>query len=169
MTFLDLVKSRYSVRSYTEQPVEDEKLNYLLECARLAPSAVNKQPWKFIIVKSEEGKNKIHQCYGREWITEAPLYIIICAVEPEAWTRRYDNKNHADIDASIAIEHICLAAAEQELGSCWVCNFRTELIQELFQFEKGTHPVAILPIGYPQNQEMPEKSRKNISEIVSYI
>lgn len=169
MKFIDLVRLRHSVRSYKAQEIETEKLNYILECARLAPSAVNKQPWKFIVAKSKEAKEKICQCYGREWIKEAPLYIIVCAVENEAWTRRYDEKNHADIDASIAIEHICLAAAEQGLGSCWVCNFRPDLMRELFQFETMIHPVAIIPIGYPNEAEQAESKRKPMNDIVSYI
>lgn len=102
MKFIELTKERHSVRSYTARPVEQEKLDYILECARLAPSAVNKQPWKFMVVQSPEGKSKICQCYAREWMAEAPLYIIVCAVADEAWTRRYDGKNHADIDAAIA-------------------------------------------------------------------
>lgn len=169
MNFLELARLRHSVRSYTTQPVEPEKLHYILECARQAPSAVNKQPWRFIVVQSEEAKANICRCYGREWIVEAPLYIIVCAVEPEAWTRRYDNKNHADVDASIAAEHICLAAAEQGLGSCWVCNFRTELMQELFHFEPGTHPLAILPIGYPNETEVPAATRKSPDEVIACI
>lgn len=169
MNFIDLTRLRHSVRSYTAQPVELEKLDYILTCARQAPSAVNKQPWRFIVVQSEEARTNICRCYGREWISEAPLYIIVCAVETEAWTRRYDDKNHADIDASIAAEHICLAAAEQGLGSCWVCNFRTELMQELFHFEPGTHPVAILPIGYPNEDKVPATTRKSSDEIITYI
>ena len=169
MDFLKLTQLRHSVRSYATQPVEPEKLNYILECARLAPSAVNKQPWKFLVVQSEEGRKNICRCYAREWLAEAPLYIVVCAVESEAWTRHFDGKNHADIDASIATEHICLAAADQGLGSCWVCNFDPALMQELFRFEPGTHPVAIIPIGYPNEKEQPEAKRKPASDIVTYL
>lgn len=169
MKFIELTRERHSVRSYTDRPVEKEKLDYILECARLAPSAVNKQPWKFIVVQSAEGKANICRCYAREWMAEAPLYIIVCAVDSEAWTRRYDGKNHADIDAAIATEHICLAAADQGLGSCWVCNFDTELIGRLFPFGADTHPVAIIPIGYANETCKPEKKRKPTDEIVTYL
>lgn len=111
MDFLQLTQLRHSVRHYATRPVEPEKIDYILECARLAPSAVNKQPWRFILVRSEEARAKVQRCYPREWFAEAPLYIIICAVETEAWVRPCDSKNHADIDAAIATEHICLAAA----------------------------------------------------------
>ena len=169
MKFIELTKERHSVRSYTARPVEQEKLDYILECARLAPSAVNKQPWKFMVVQSPEGKSKICQCYAREWMAEAPLYIIVCAVADEAWTRRYDGKNHADIDAAIATEHICLAAADQGLGTCWVCNFDTTLIRQLFPFEPDTYPVAIIPIGYPDETDRPEAKRKPMDEIGTYL
>lgn len=120
MDFLELTKKRYSVRSYTSQEVEKEKLDYIFECARYAPSAVNKQPWQFIVINSELQKQKLQKVYPAKWFVEAPLYIIVCANDSVAWTRQYDNKNHADIDAAITAEHICLAAAEQGLGTCWV-------------------------------------------------
>lgn len=87
MDFLQLTQLRHSVRHYATRPVEPEKIDYILECARLAPSAVNKQPWRFILVRSEEARAKVQRCYPREWFAEAPLYIIICAVETEAWVR----------------------------------------------------------------------------------
>ena len=94
---------------------------------------------------------------------------MVCAVEGEAWTRQSDGKNHADIDAAIATEHICLAAADQGLGSCWVCNFDTALLRNLFHLEAGTHPVAIIPIGYPNEGARPETKRKPEGDIVTYL
>ena len=76
MDFKDLVTKRFSARKYTTEAVSDKQLHYLLECARLAPSAVNKQPWKFIVVKSEEAKAKLRETYNRDWFATAPLYII---------------------------------------------------------------------------------------------
>lgn len=165
MDFLQLTQLRHSVRHYATRPVEPEKIYYILECARLAPSAVNKQPWRFILVRSEEARAKVQRCYPREWFAEAPLYIIICAVETEAWVRPCDSKNHADIDAAIATEHICLAAADRGLGSCWVCNFDKSMLQELFQVPSGAHPVAIVPIGYPAETERPELRRKPMEQL----
>ena len=112
MDFLELTKKRYSVRSYTSQEVEKEKLDYILECARYAPSAVNKQPWQFVVINSELQKKKLQKVYSAKWFAEAPLYIIVCANDSIAWTRQYDNKNHADIDAAITTEHICLRSEE---------------------------------------------------------
>lgn len=165
MNFKELCQLRYSVRSYKPDAIPTETMEYIKECARLAPSAVNRQPWQFFTITKEEDKQRLQQCYDRDWFKEAPAYILVCENAGEAWTRRYDNKNHVDIDASIAIEHICLAAAEQGLGTCWVCNFRVQMCQELFQIPEHLYPVAIIPIGYPASTEVPEKTRKEMSEI----
>ena len=101
MNFLELVKERHSVRHYAQQVVEKEKLDYILDCARLAPSAVNKQPWTFIVVQSDSQKQKLAKCYPAKWFTEAPVYIVVCVNTDIAWKRQFDNKNHADIDGAI--------------------------------------------------------------------
>lgn len=165
MDFKTLCQARYSVRAYKQEAVPADKLEYIKECTRLAPSAVNRQPWHFITCSSAESRSLLHQCYDREWFKEAPIYILVCENRQEAWTRRYDEKNHADIDAAIAIEHLCLAAAEQGLGTCWVCNFRVQLCHELLQLPEHLYPVAIIPLGYPATDEVPEKARKAMSEI----
>lgn len=166
--FLELVKARYSVRSYSDRVVEPEKIEYLLECARLAPSAVNLQPWKFVVVESAEMRARLQECYMREWFREAPLYIVVCGDRSQSWKRRMDGHDHADIDAAIATEHICLAAAEQGLGSCWVCNFDADLCSEVLNLEGELYPVAIVPIGYPDDKPT-EKRRKLLNEIVERI
>ena len=90
MNFLDLVKARYSVRSYRPQAVEREKVEYLLECARLAPSAVNFQPWRFFVVASDARREALRRCYHREWFAEAPLCIAVCVDESVSWKRKSD-------------------------------------------------------------------------------
>lgn len=140
MNFLDLVKARYSVRSYRPQAVEREKVEYLLECARLAPSAVNFQPWRFFVVASDARREALRRCYHREWFAEAPLCIAVCVDESVSWKRKSDGHDHADIDAAIAAEHICLAAAEQGLGSCWVCNFDVPLCREALELPATLRP-----------------------------
>lgn len=166
MNFLDLVKKRYSVRSYRPQPVEREKLDVILECARLAPSAVNFQPWHFYVVESEAAKAALRPCYHREWFAGAPLYIVVCADESASWKRSSDGYDHADIDAAIAAEHICLAAADQGLGSCWVCNFDVAACREALQLPENLRPVVLLPIGYAADDPT-QKKRKPLAEIVT--
>lgn len=169
MNFLELSKQRYSARNYSSDMIEQEKLDYILECAPFAPSAVNYQPWHFFVVKSNKPKLLIQQSYPREWFTEAPLYIVVCADNSISWVRKSDNKNHADIDAAIATEHICLAAAEQGLGSCWVCNFDPDMLKDNLHLSPNMYPVAIISLGYVK--QPPEKSskRKDIIEIVSIL
>ena len=164
MDFLELVRNRYSCRTYKALSVEKEKLDYIMECVRLAPSAVNRQPWHFRIVSNEEEKAKMQQCYNREWFKTAPLYVIASVRHDEEWVRA-DGKHHGDIDVAIAVEHLCLAATEQELATCWVCNFDTVLCKELFGLSEDEEPTVIIPIGYADD-EPKEKMRKAIHEIV---
>lgn len=168
--FKTLCETRFSTRKFTEQPVSDDDLSYILECARLAPSAVNRQPWRFLIVKSKENLEKLRQCYSREWFRTAPLCIVALKDTTQAWVRPEDQKPHDDIDLSIAIEHICLAAAERGLGSCWVCNYDPTLFVQLFPQQPGIEAVALIPIGHiapdcPQK----EKSRKSLEDITETI
>jgi nitroreductase len=163
--FLDLVKKRQSVRGYLSQEVEQEKLDYIFECVRLAPSACNLQPWRFLIIKGKEACKDLQKCYAREWFNEAPMYIIACADHTVAWHRKSDNKDHSDVDISIAIEHLCLAAVEQGLGTCWVCNFDTDLCKKLFYIPEHIEPIALIPIGYPSDETVKYKQRKDIEEL----
>ena len=164
MDFLELVKSRYSCRSYQPQSVEQEKLEYVMECVRLAPSACNKQPWRFRIVSSEEGRKGLCECYEREWFRSAPLYIVASVLHDEEWVRG-DGKHHGDIDVAIAVEHLCLAAAEQGLGTCWVCNFNVERCKRMLSLAANEEPTVLIPIGYPGDKPK-DKQRKDIKLVV---
>lgn len=164
MNFLELVKNRYSCRAYQSRHIEKEKLNYILECARLAPSAVNKQPWKLRIISSDEDRTKLQQCYNREWFKTAPIYIIASVLHDEEWVRS-DGKHHGDIDIAIAVEHICLAATEQGLATCWVCNFDVSHCKKTFAFQENEDPIVIIPLGYAADEQK-DKIRKTLDEIV---
>ena len=164
MAFLDLVKQRYSCRSYQNKSVEQEKLDYILECVRFAPSAVNKQPWQFRIVSTEGEKDKLQQCYNRDWFKTAPMYIVASILHDEEWVRA-DGKHHGDIDIAIAVEHLCLAATEQGLATCWVCNFDAKLCKEQFALPENEEPAVIIPLGYAADELKP-KNRKAIDEIL---
>lgn len=166
-----LLENRWSVRAYdTARAVEPEKLAYILECARLAPSAVNRQPWRFIVVRSAAKRRELQACYDRPWFAEAPLYIVVCADTGASWKRPCDGRDHADVDAAIAAEHICLAAAEQGLGTCWVCNFDREGCEAMLGLPAAIRPVAIFPIGYAApGSAAPEKSRKPAESLVTEI
>lgn len=163
-TLRDIIDGRYSCRSYLEKNVEEEKLQYIKECMRLAPSAVNRQPWKFRIVRSDEGKELLRRCYTRDWFRGAPLYILASVLHDEEWVRA-DGKHHGDIDVAIAVEHLCLAATEQGLATCWVCNFDAALCHSLFHLEATEEPAVIIPIGYAASADVPERKRKAMQDI----
>lgn len=169
MDFLELSRKRYSVRNYHPKPVEEEKLSYILECARLSQSAANFQPWMLYVIKDETIKAKINQTYPAKWMAEAPVYIVICANKEKAWVREYDKKVHSDIDGSIITENICLAAADYGLGSCWIGHFDPKLISSILNLPENLDPMAILTIGYPANDEVPIKKRKDLDEIVRFL
>lgn len=164
MNFKELCEARYSCRAYETKPIEDEKLDYIRECVRLAPSAVNRQPWKFVLVTDATQLAVLHRCYDREWIKNAPAIVVCCQQRDEAWVRPCDGKNHADIDIAIAVEHLVLAAAEIGLGSCWVCNFDAPLLARTFPLPQGFEASALIPLGYPAG-EPTAKKRKAVEEI----
>lgn len=169
MNLLNLIRDRYSVRDYADREVEPEKLNYILECARLAPSAVNRQPWRFVVVRSAAKRAALATCYAREWFAAAPLYVVVCADTNRSWKRAADGHEFADVDAAIAAEHLCLAAAEQGLGCCWVCNFDPVKCREVLALGAGEYPVAIFPIGYAAADRAPVKQRRPAAEVVTEI
>ena len=166
MNFKDLCEARYSCRNYQDRPIEAEKLDYIRECVRLAPSAVNRQPWRFIFVDNSQPElfARVKETYHRDWINDVPAIILCMKAEAECWTRRYDSKSHADIDLAIAIEHLCLAATEQGLGTCWVCNFDINQFHEIVPMPEGLEPVALIPIGYPADEQAP-KVRKAMEDV----
>lgn len=170
MTLKALSEARFAVRSYTSEAVSEEQLEYIMECARLAPSAVNLQPWHFYVVTKQEDREKVQRCYDREWFKTAPMYIICCIRHDEAWVRKSDEKEHGNIDIAIATEHICLAATEQGLGTCWVCNFDAKLCHELFALHQDEEAAVLIPIGHPAaDAEQKGKHRKAMAEIVTVL
>lgn len=169
MNFLELVKQRRSVRAYLPREVEPEKIDYLLECGRLAPSACNRQPWQLVVVRDEQRLQALHAAYDREWFRQAPVAIVVCIDDSQAWTRPCDGRSHGDVDAAIVAEHLVLAAAEQGLGCCWICAFDPERCAQALGIETPLRPVAILPIGYPAPAPETPKNRKTISEIVKEL
>ncbi|MCM1076092.1 MAG: nitroreductase family protein [Bacteroides sp.] len=164
-----LAELRYSCRSYSDRRVERDTILTILDVARLAPSACNRQPWMFIVADSDEQREAILGSYDREWVRTAPDFIIACGLHDEAWHRASDGKDHTDVDVSIAVEHLCLAATSLGLATCWVCNFDTEAIRKAFALPDHVEPVAIIPLGYPAEPgNVPAKKRKELSEIVKW-
>lgn len=170
-TFKELTEERCSIRDYSNHPIEQEKIDYILDCARMAPSAVNFQPWKIYIITPQSSlRNDIQSCYARDWFKTAPYYLVCCIEHDQSWKRTSDNKDHGDIDIAILTEHICLAATEQGLGTCWVCNFDTQKCKQILKLTPQEEPAVLIPLGYPSdNCVKKEKNRKDINEIISIL
>ncbi len=169
MDFSELINKRYSVRQYSAQAIEEEKLDKVLEAGRIAPSAVNFQPVKFYVVREESKLADIKGCYHREWIKNAPIVIVAVGLHSVAWKRGSDLKDFTDVDVSIAIDHMTLQATELGLGTCWVCNFDVDKCRKILQLSSDEEPIALLPIGYPSTDDVPEKKRKDIEGLVVWL
>ena len=167
--FFDLVSRRYSCRGYDSAPVSREMLMAVVETARLAQSACNRQPWKFLVIDTPELRKEVADCYGRDWAQEAQAFIVALGNSGEAWVRPCDGHNGMDVDVAIACENMCLAAASLGLGACWIGNFDVDALRRVLDIPAEWSPVAILSIGYPKpSQPVPERKRKNIDEVVKW-
>jgi len=166
MDFTTLVESRYSVRSYKTDPIEEEKLQKVLEAARLAPTATNRQAFQFLVVHTKGREEELKRIYRSEWFTQAPLVVCACGIPAENWVRM-DGKNYNDVDVAIAMDHLILAATDAGLGTCWIGAFDAEAAKEVLGLPEGVEPIAFTPLGYPAGEPKPKK-RKELSELVRY-
>jgi nitroreductase len=159
MNFQELIRARYSVRAYKPDPVEEEKLARVLEAARLAPTAANRQPFRVIVLPTKGREAELRRIYGRDWFTQAPLVLAVCAVPAESWVRKADGWNAAEVDATIAMTHIVLAAAAEGLGTCWIAAFDPGAAREVLGLPADVIPSAFTPLGYPADSPAPKKRR----------
>ena len=166
MNFKELAQKRYSVRSYLSTPVEETKLIQVLETAVLAPSAVNFQPWKFVVVTDPDLLSQLHGCYHRDWFKTAPACIVAIGDHDKGWHRPTDGKDYTDMDVTVAIDHLMLAATEIGLGTCWICHFNADKCAEIFNLSSNFEVMAMIPIGYPNVKDVPEKRRNPIDQLV---
>lgn len=166
MELLDLMKNRYSVRGYKSDEVEEEKLKMVLEAARLAPTAVNKQPFKFLVIKTSGREQELNRIYPADWFVQAPIIICACTLADQGWTRR-DGKNYSEVDTAIAMDHLILEATSLGLGTCWMAAFDLKAAREVLNIPDDVLPLLFTPLGYPAT-ETGIKSRKPIEELVKY-
>ena len=166
MDVLETIQARFSVRGYKPDPVGDETLAQLLEAARQAPTAANRQPFRLIVLHTQGREEEIGRIYGRPWFVQAPLVIGVVAVPGEAW-RRSDDKPYDEVDATIAMDHLVLAAASLGLGTCWVAAFDPQATREVLGLPDDVEPIAFTPVGYPA-KDAAATSRRPLSELVKY-
>jgi nitroreductase len=166
MDVLSAVQERRSIRQYSDKPVEDDKLNKVLEAGRLSPSATNRQSWKFIIVKDEITRAKLTEATnGQEFVGQAPVIIAACGTDPDS-VMACGQHRHA-VDISIAVAYMILEAHEQGLGTCWLGNFNEKMVKEILGIPENIRVVTIFPLGYPAESPA-QRPRKPLEEIVCY-
>jgi len=171
MNFTELAKARYSVRKFADTPIEPEKLNAVLEAARLAPTAKNLQAYHIYVVKSKEGMEKMRTLtpchYG------APAVLIITKDTQQEWHHpQLPEVVSGTEDASIVATHAMLAATAQGLGTCWLNFFSPQAVSRAYNLPDHEIPVLLLPIGYPAEDCAPadrHQERKELKELVSYL
>ena len=173
MDFWTVIESRYSVRIFdTTRDVPHKQVKRLLRAAIQSPSAGNRQPWHFVVVRDERVKEALAAAaWGQLFVAQAPVVIVVCA-DPEQSAERYRERG-TDLyclqDTAAATEHILLAAVADGLGTCWVGAFEEELAAEALGLDPKLRPVALIPVGYPAKENSRKTSRRTVSEAVSYI
>jgi len=165
MKFSELISNRYSVRAYKADPVDEEKLAQVLEAARMAPTASNRQPIKLIVIPTAGREEALKRIYNKDWFVQAPYVICACGVPSEAWVRQNDQENYFMVDIGIVFDHLILAATELGLGTCWIAAFDAQAAREVLNLSPECVPVVFTPLGYPDKPSL-DKRRKPLEVLV---
>ena len=158
MEVFDAIKTRRSIRKYKPEPIPEEKLRNILEAARLAPSAGNRQPWRFVVVQNKGLKKALAEAANNQTFLNDASAIIVAIGDPEVSARWYER------DPMIALEHIVLAATAMGYGACWIGAFDEDAIKHLLKIPANVKIIALLPIGIPDEKPAP-RPRKEFAEI----
>lgn len=170
MDFEKLSAERYSLRKFSDRPVEAEKLALILEAGRNAPTAHNNQPQRIFVIQTPEALEKADGCTSMHF--HAPVTLVVAYDPAAAWVRELDGKNHGEIDAAIATTQMMLQAADLGLGTTYVGVFEPEKLLAAFPEMAGLLPIAMLPLGYPAEGAHPARlhtQRKPLEELVKYL
>jgi nitroreductase len=159
MDVFEAIRTRRSIRKYRQEPISDEKLDMILEAACLAPSAGNRQPWRFIVVQNAHRKKQVAQIANNQAFLKDAAAIIVGVGDPDASTNWHEK------DSMIALEHIVLAATALGYGTCWIGAFDEDALKRLLKIPTQMKVVALLPIGIPAEKPAPTP-RKKPSEIL---
>ncbi|MBA7714664.1 Albonoursin synthase [subsurface metagenome] len=164
MDFLELAKKRYSVRAYKSTPVEDEKLKYILEAARMAPTGSNQQAFQLIVIHTKDREEELRPIYNKDWFVQAP--IIICACATTSQGQAYDEgRSYGNV--AIVMDHLILAATNLGLGTCWIGAFDPKAARDILGLPEEVKPIVFATVGYSDDEPRP-KVRKSIDELVRY-
>jgi len=166
MQVLDVIRSRRSIRAYADMPVEQAKTDRILEAARLAPSAANRQAWRFIVVTDRQRRRALAAAaMGQDFVAEAPLVIVACAA-PGEHHLLYEKLSYA-IDVTVALTHMTLQAVAEGLGTCWVTGFYEDQVRRVLSIPNQVRVVQMLTVGYPAGPPRP-LCRKPLDELVHW-
>jgi len=166
MDIYEAINARYAVRVYQHKPVEEDKLQRVLEAGRLAPSGSNRQPWRFVVVRDAALRKKlVPACCDQEFVGQAPVVIAGVGIMPER-IMRCDVPGDP-VDVAIALEHMALAAVAEGLGTCWIGAFYQDQVRQVLEIPPEAKVIELLTLGYPADRSRP-KTRKALGEIVCY-
>ncbi len=168
MEFYEVLEKRSSVRKYTDKEISEDILNRIGKAVQLAPSACNKQPWRFLIIFDEKIKAEICKCYSREWLAESPAIVVALGNNDEAW-KREGTTPITDIDVAIAMEHLVLAASAEGLATCWVCAYEKAKLNKALNIITPWDVIAISPLGYPAEGAIKDVPKKDIKDIFQVL
>ena len=169
MDYLDLVKVRYSVRKFSKRNVSKETLDLILEAGRLAPTAVNYQSQRILVLNTEDSLSKINHC--TPYLFGAPMALLVCYDSNSSWKRPFDDKDMGIVDASIVATHMILEIVNLGLGCTWVGHFDPQKVKAAFSLPDNIIPVVLLPVGYPDDTCKPHPNhylRNRIDSTVFY-
>ncbi|MBN1941721.1 MAG: nitroreductase family protein [Phycisphaerae bacterium] len=164
MELYEAIRNRYSVRKFQARDVEEDKLRRVLEAGRIAPSAKNRQQWKFIVVRDPEVRAKLVAAAEQDWMKAAP--VILAVVGLTDGEKMYCSVPTDPVDCAIAIDHMTLAAVAEGLGTCWIGHFKQDPAKKALDVPAGCTVIELLPIGYPAGPAKTEKPRKSFDEVV---
>jgi nitroreductase len=172
MEYTELIHRRESIRNYDPvRTVPKEILERILDAGRMAPSACNYQPWKFLLISSSELLEKVKASYNRDWFKKAPHILVIIGYRDQAWKRSYDGYNSIETDVAIAMTHIILAAENEGVGTCWIEAYDPVLLRKALNTEENQIIFGITPLGYPGAgfKKSMVKKRKSLNDIVEFL
>jgi nitroreductase len=171
MEFTKVICERESIRSYDPaRPLDKQVLARIVDAGRIAPSAANRQPWRFIVVSSREILTQVRRTYSKPWFQEAPHVLIVTGKTGDSWTRQ-DGWNSIETDLTIAMDHMILAAENEGVGTCWISAFDPSALRTALGLSSDDRVYAITPLGYPKPgfNKKGQKQRKTLQEVVRYL
>ncbi|MGA2641121.1 MAG: nitroreductase family protein [Spirochaetia bacterium] len=171
MDFTKVITGRESIRSYDPtKPVDKAVLERILDAGRIAPSAANRQPWRFLLISSREMLAQVRRSYQKPWFQDAPHVLVVAGRTGEAWARQ-DGWNSIETDLTIAMDHMVLAAENEGVATCWISNFEMAVLRSALNLSSEDRVYAITPLGYPRPgfAKKGQRQRKALSDVVKYL